>query len=115
MPSFDVLLLGLGEEGHVASVFPESPAVHDTRPVVGVHGCPKPPPLRVTLTLPTIRAAREVWIIVAGESKAEAAQMALSGAGEVQVPAAGAVGRSRTIWLLDDAAASRLPKNLPRI
>jgi 6-phosphogluconolactonase len=69
----------------------------------------------VSLTLPSIRAAREVWVIVAGESKAEAAQMALSGAGEVQVPAAGAVGRSRTIWLLDEAAASRLPKNLPRI
>lgn len=115
VPSFDVLLLGLGEEGHVASVFPESPAVYDTRPVVGVHGCPKPPSLRVSLTLPSIRAAREVWVIVAGESKAEAAQMALSGAGEVQVPAAGAVGRSRTIWLLDEGAASRLPKNLPRI
>jgi 6-phosphogluconolactonase len=115
VPSFDVLLLGIGPEGHTASIFPESPAVHDTRPVVAVHGCPKPPPTRISLTLPSIRAAREVWVIVAGESKAEAAQMALSGAGEVQIPAAGAVGRSRTLWLLDDAAASRLPKNLPRI
>jgi 6-phosphogluconolactonase len=115
VPSFDVLLLGVGPEGHVASIFPESPAVYDDRPVVAVHGCPKPPPLRVSLTLPSIRAAREVWVIAAGESKAEAAQMALSGAGEVQVPAAGVVGRSRTLWLLDDGAASRLPKNLPRI
>ncbi len=115
VPSFDVLLLGIGPEGHVASVFPESPAVHDTRSVVAVRGCPKPPPLRVSLTLPSIRAAREVWVIAAGESKAEAAQMALSGAGEVQVPAAGAFGRSRTLWLLDDGAASLLPRNLPRI
>jgi 6-phosphogluconolactonase len=115
VPSFDVLLLGIGPEGHTASIFPESPAVYDTRPVIAVHGCPKPPPTRVSLSLPTIRAAREVWVIVAGEDKAEAAQMSLSGAGEVQMPAAGAIGKSRTLWLLDDAAASRLPKNLPRI
>jgi 6-phosphogluconolactonase len=115
VPSFDVLMLGVGPEGHTASIFPESPAVYETRPVVAVRGCPKPPPVRVSLTLPSIRAAREVWVIAAGESKAEAAQLALSGAGEVQIPAAGALGRSRTLWLLDDAAASRLPKNLPRI
>jgi 6-phosphogluconolactonase len=115
VPSFDVLQLGIGPEGHTASIFPESPAVYDTRPVFAVHGCPKPPPTRLSLSLPSIRAAREVWVIVAGEDKAEAAQMALSGAGEVQIPAAGAIGKSRTLWLLDDAAASRLPKNLPRI
>ncbi|MGW7051975.1 6-phosphogluconolactonase [Streptomyces sp. NPDC054887] len=115
VPAFDVLMLGVGPDTHVASLFPELPAVRETeRTVVGVHGAPKPPPTRVTLTLPAIRAAREVWLLAAGEDKAKAAAVALSGAGEVQVPAAGAYGSRRTLWLLDDAAASQLPRALYR-
>ncbi|MFD0142096.1 MULTISPECIES: 6-phosphogluconolactonase [unclassified Streptomyces] len=113
VPVFDVLMLGVGPDTHVASLFPELPAVRETeRTVVGVHGAPKPPPTRITLTLPAIRAAREVWLLAAGEDKAKAAAMALSGAGEIQAPAAGARGRSRTLWLLDAAAASELPRAL---
>ncbi|MET8676271.1 6-phosphogluconolactonase [Streptomyces sp. NPDC004647] len=113
VPSFDVLMLGVGPDTHVASLFPELPAVRETeRTVVGVRGAPKPPPTRVTLTLPAIRAAREVWLLAAGEDKAQAAAIALSGAGEVQAPAAGAYGRRRTLWLLDAAAASGLPRDL---
>jgi 6-phosphogluconolactonase len=113
VPTFDVLMLGVGPDTHVASLFPELPAVRETeRTVVGVHGAPKPPPTRVTLTLPAIRAAREVWLLAAGEDKAEAAEIALSGAGEIQSPAAGAYGRARTLWLLDKAAASQLPREL---
>ncbi|WP_314413129.1 6-phosphogluconolactonase [Streptomyces sp. DSM 40484] len=113
VPSFDVLMLGVGPDTHVASLFPELPAVRETeRTVVGVRGAPKPPPVRVTLTLPAIRAAREVWLLAAGEDKAEAAAIALSGAGEIQAPAAGARGRARTLWLLDSAAASQLPRAL---
>ncbi|MFR9798524.1 6-phosphogluconolactonase [Streptomyces sp. MS06] len=113
VPAFDVLLLGVGPDAHVASLFPELPAVRETeRTVVGVHGAPKPPPTRISLTLPAIRSAREVWLLAAGEDKAKAAAMALSGAGEVQAPAAGATGRARTLWLLDAAAASRLPRSL---
>ncbi|MEU3713868.1 6-phosphogluconolactonase [Streptomyces catenulae] len=115
VPSFDVLLLGVGPDTHVASLFPELPGVReDERTVVGVHGAPKPPPTRVTLTLPAIRAAREVWLLAAGADKAQAAAIALSGAGEIQAPAAGARGRSRTLWLLDEAAASQLPRDLYR-
>ncbi|GAA1907130.1 6-phosphogluconolactonase [Streptomyces durmitorensis] len=113
VPTFDVLMLGVGPDTHVASLFPELPAVRETeRTVVGVHGAPKPPPTRITLTLPAIRAAREVWLLAAGEDKANAAAIALSGAGEVQAPAAGAYGRSRTLWLLDAAAAAQLPRDL---
>ena len=113
VPAFDVLMLGVGPDTHVASLFPELPAVRETeRTVVGVHGAPKPPPTRISLTLPAIRAAREVWLLAAGEDKAEAAAIALSGAGEIQAPAAGAYGRSRTLWLLDDAAAADLPRGL---
>jgi 6-phosphogluconolactonase len=115
VPAFDVLLLGMGPEGHVASIFPESPAAYDERPVVAVHGCPKPPPTRISLGFSAITAAREVWMLVSGEGKAPAVRMALSGAGRVQVPAAGALGRASTLWLLDEPAASRLPEGLRRL
>ncbi len=116
VPSFDVCLLGLGPDGHVASLFPQMAAVHETgRTVVGVHGSPKPPPQRVSLTLPALNAAREVWLIVAGADKADAVRLALSPAGPVQVPGAGVRGRERTLALLDEAAASALPPELHRI
>ncbi|TXL93018.1 6-phosphogluconolactonase [Streptomyces sp. IB2014 016-6] len=113
VPSFDVLMLGVGPDTHVASLFPELPGVRESeRTVVAVRGAPKPPPLRISLTLPAIRAAHEVWLLAAGEDKAEAAEIVLSGAGEVQAPAAGAYGRARTLWLLDEAAAAKLPRAL---
>jgi 6-phosphogluconolactonase len=114
IPTFDVLLLGLGPDGHVASLFPESPALYDDATVVPVRGSPKPPPTRISLSLGTINTAREAWLIVAGEEKAAAARLALSGAGPTAVPAAGARGRVATRWLLDRAAASRLPATLAR-
>jgi 6-phosphogluconolactonase len=109
VPSFDVLLLGIGPEGHVASLYEEE------RSVVAVHGAPKPPPTRLTLTLPAICAARQVWIIASGAEKAGAVRLALSGAGPVQVPAAGAHGRQQTLFLLDNAAAERVPAQLGRL
>ncbi len=114
VPEFDVLLLGIGPEGHVASLFPESPALHDSRPVVAVRGSPKPPPVRISLTFAAINAAREVWVIASGVEKARAVLMALSGAGPMQVPAAGVRGRQVTRYLLDRPAASALPANLYR-
>ncbi|MGI5130528.1 6-phosphogluconolactonase [Pseudonocardia sp. CA-107938] len=111
VPAFDVLLLGMGGEGHTLSVFPDSPAVHETEPgVVAVHDCPKPPPTRISLTLPAARAAAEVWIVSAGEAKADAVTAALGGASEVEIPVAGATGRERTLWLLDTASAAKLPR-----
>ncbi len=112
VPSFDVLMLGIGPEGHVASLFPGLPALYEERTVVAVHGSPKPPPTRLTLTLPAITAAREVWILASGEDKAGAIRLALSGAGPVQVPAAGARGRQQTLFLLDRAAAAHVPARL---
>src|ERR1700759_3564352 len=107
VPSFDVVLLGVGPDGHVASLFPEKPALHEARrSVVAVRGAPKPPPTRISLTLPAIRSAREVWLIVSGSEKGAAVRMAPSRAGPMQVPAAGAAGRARTLWLLDRAAAA---------
>ncbi|WP_405011198.1 6-phosphogluconolactonase [Kitasatospora sp. NBC_01539] len=110
VPAFDVLLLGVGPDTHVASLFPEHPGVRETeRTVIGVRGAPKPPPTRISLTLPAIRAAREVWLLAAGEDKAGAVALALSGPGELQAPASGAYGTDRTLWLLDRTAAAGLP------
>jgi len=116
VPSFDVLLLGIGPEAHVASLFPGMPALYEEqRTVVAVHGVPKPPPTRLTMTLPAITAAREVWILASGEEKAGAIRLALSEAGPVQVPGAGARGRQQTLFLLDRAAAAQVPPQLVRI
>jgi 6-phosphogluconolactonase len=118
VPVFDLVMLGVGPDGHVASLFPERPALHERdRSVVAVHGAPKPPPTRITVTMPVLSHAAEVWFVVSGEDKASAVRLALSGAGEMQIPAAGPKGRSRTLWLLDTAAAAEVPKNIrpPRI
>lgn len=106
VPDFCVLLLGVGPDGHVASLFPGLPGtgVLD-RTVIAVHDSPKPPPVRVSLTFPAIRSAREVWLVAAGTEKAARVSAALGGADHVDVPASGARGRTRTLWLLDAAAA----------
>jgi 6-phosphogluconolactonase len=114
VPTFDVVMLGVGPDGHVASLFPERPALYEERSAVAVRNSPKPPPIRITLTMPTLRQAHQVWFVAAGEEKAKAVHLALSGAGLVQIPAAGPGGLQRTMWLLDKAAASQLPPGLVR-
>jgi 6-phosphogluconolactonase len=114
VPSFDVLLLGIGPEGHIASLFPGMPALYDERSVVAVRNSPKPPPTRLSLTLPSIDAAKEVWVLASGKEKAGAVALALSGTGPVQIPAAGAHGRQRTLFLVDSDAAEQLPPEIGR-
>jgi 6-phosphogluconolactonase len=108
VPPFDVLMLGIGPEGHVASIFPESPAAYAQGTVVAVRNSPKPPPTRISLTFPAIRAAREVWILASGAEKAEAIERALAGDDDDKCPAAGAQGTQRTLFLIDEAAASKI-------
>ena len=109
VPSFDVHLLGMGGEGHVNSLFPHTAATRETaRQVVGVTDSPKPPPKRITLTLPAVQRSREVWLVVAGAEKADAVAAAVGGADPDDVPAAGARGLEATVWLLDEDAASKL-------
>ncbi|QNG35355.1 6-phosphogluconolactonase [Geodermatophilaceae bacterium NBWT11] len=111
VPRIDVLMLGVGPEGHVASIFPDSPAISDDRTVFAVRDCPKPPPTRVSLGFATINAAEEVWLLVSGEGKAEAVARGLSGTeSPVDLPAAGVHGTRATRWLLDAAAASQLQR-----
>ena len=92
--TFDICLLGMGPDGHVASIFPEHPSSYEQGRVIAVRSSPKPPPERISLTLEVINASAEVWFIVSGEDKAGAAKMALLGTGSVQVPAAGVAGAS---------------------
>jgi 6-phosphogluconolactonase len=109
VPAFDVLMLGIGPEGHVASIFPDSPAAHAAGSVTVVRNSPKPPPTRLSLTFSAIQAAREVWILASGAEKAEAVAEALSGVSQDKLPAAGARGRERTLFLVDEAAAAKIP------
>jgi len=107
--AFEVLMLGVGPDGHVASLFPGHPAL-DTRDAiaVGVRNSPKPPPERVSLTFEALNHARSVWFLVSGDGKADAVARALGGADVHDVPAAGVSGEDETIWFLDRASASRL-------
>ena len=110
VPHFDAVLLGIGPDGHCASLFPEQPGVYvDDAAVIAVPDSPKPPPTRISLTFRALDAANEVWIIASGTAKAPAVAMALSGAAPELVPAAGAHGRRRTLWLLDREAAAQVP------
>jgi 6-phosphogluconolactonase len=104
---FDVCLLGMGPDGHVASVFPGHPSSAAPGRVIAVRNSPKPPPDRISLTLEVINQSREVWFLVAGSDKAAAAKQALEGS-QPPVPAAGVSGVERTVWLIDEAAAAHL-------
>ena len=105
---FDVLMLGVGPDGHVASLFPGHPGLADERPALAVRSSPKPPPVRISMSFPTLARARETWFLVTGDAKATAARQALGGADRTLVPAAGVRGRERTLWFLDTAAAAEL-------
>ncbi len=107
VPAFDVLMLGVGPDGHVASLFPGQATLGVVdRTTVGVTDSPKPPPERVSLTLSAIEAAQEVWLVVAGADKADAVRRALAGEDPTAIPASAVRGRSRTLWLVDVDAAS---------
>jgi 6-phosphogluconolactonase len=95
---FDVVLLGVGEDGHVNSLFPGHKALKATGLTAGIHDSPKPPPERVTMTFEAIRDAGRILIIATGEGKAEAVARARRG----ETPS-GMISRAR--WLIDRAAA----------
>lgn len=109
VPHFDLHLLGVGGEGHINSLFPHTPATAESvKTVVAVEDSPKPPPRRITLTLPVVNRSKAVWFLVAGDEKAEAVAAAHTGASAADWPCAGAHGTDETVWFLDRGAASRL-------
>jgi 6-phosphogluconolactonase len=112
-PVFDIMFLGVGPDGHIASLFPDSPGVLvKDHTVIPVRNSPKPPPERLSFTLPTINASDRIWLGLAGADKASALGLLLAGASTEQVPAGGVKGRRRTVFFVDAAAAAEVPENL---
>ena len=113
LPIFDLILLGVGPDGHVASLFPGLPAVEHTAAepwVLPVHDSPKPPPGRITLTLPVINAADMAVIVAMGAGKAGIVKQALGGGSEggALLPCQRVGGENGARWLLDEGAAAEL-------
>lgn len=106
VPAFDLLLLGMGPDIHVASLFPGHAGVETTGvAATAVHDSPKPPPVRVSLTFDAINQARRVWIVAGGAEKAEAVQAVLDNRPVSEAPAAGVAGKQETLLLLDAYSA----------
>ena len=104
---FDVLMLGIGPDGHCASLFPGHAALAvDDRVATAVLDSPKPPPQRITLTFDALNRSRAVWFLASGAGKAEAVAAALAEDGTIHAtPARGVRGREETTWFLDPPAA----------
>jgi 6-phosphogluconolactonase len=109
LPALDIALLGIGEDGHTASLFPGHPEVLDESGALclPVHDAPKPPPARVTLSLPVLRAARRCLLLATGAGKADALAAVLAGPDQ-RVPAS-LLASKRLHILADDAAAPSAP------
>lgn len=99
---FDLVLLSLGPDGHIASLFPGSPQLNADRIVVGVTGSPKPPPERITLTVDALNHAARMWLFAADSGPGGAKEQAFNEvlAGNLEVPAARVQGREETIWFV---------------
>ena len=112
-PRFDITFLGVGPDGHIASLFPDHALIRETeRVVVAETDSPKPPAERLTFTLPVINSSDRVWLVLAGSDKAGALGLALAGAEVGDLPAAGVEGRRRTVFFVDADAAAEVPDAL---
>jgi 6-phosphogluconolactonase len=113
MPAFDLVFLGVGPDAHIASLFPGHDEIRVTEStVLPVRNSPKPPPERVSLTLPALNSAARIWLCLSGADKASALGLALAGANASEVPAAGAEGRLETVFLVDRDATAEVPQEL---
>ncbi|TQL48028.1 6-phosphogluconolactonase [Homoserinimonas aerilata] len=113
LPHFDVTFLGMGPDGHIASLFPHRGELAEaSSPVIAIRDSPKPPPERISLALDTINSSERVWLALAGTDKASPLGLALAGVSPNLVPAAGVEGRRRTVFFVDDDASADVPRDL---
>ncbi|MGV8885192.1 MAG: 6-phosphogluconolactonase [Microbacteriaceae bacterium] len=113
LPQFDITFLGVGPDGHIASLFPERSGIREQDlSVIPVRNSPKPPPERLSLTLGVINSSQRVWLVLAGADKASALGLTLAGASVEEVPAAGVQGRRSTLFFVDADATAEVPSNL---
>lgn len=111
IPQFDLVLLGMGDDGHTASLFPHTAALGETQKWVAANHVPQKDVWRITLTLPVINAARQIIFLVAGVQKAERLREILNGPRQpLDLPAQSIQPTNgNLVWLVDAAAASALP------
>ncbi|XP_041009869.1 6-phosphogluconolactonase 3, chloroplastic-like [Juglans microcarpa x Juglans regia] len=109
-PKFDLMLLGMGPDGHVASLFPGHPLLKENEKwVTSIKESPKPPPERITFTFPVINSSAYIALVVAGAGKAEAVQTALGeGQNSDKLPVQEVSPEGELTWFLDKGAASKL-------
>jgi 6-phosphogluconolactonase len=113
LPIFDITFLGVGPDGHTASLFPDRAEVNERdATVVAVRNAPKPPAERLSLTRHVLNSSQRIWVEMSGVDKASVLGLALAGASYAEVPIAGIKGRKRTVFFVDQAAASEVPENL---
>ncbi len=112
-PAFDIVLLSIGPDGHVASLFPETASLRSDAITLVIHDSPKPPPVRVTLGYTALNDCTESWLLASGGEKAAVIDLMLTqGAGPLQIPAAGICAQLRTLLLIDESAASKLATDI---
>jgi len=101
---FDVTILGMGPDGHIASLFPGHAIPATGVSIIAEHNSPKPPPQRLSFTYEAINHSKEIWFVVAGADKAEAVNVAFSSA-PTRLPVGRVSGSTKTVWFIDEAAA----------
>lgn len=103
--SFDIALIGMGPDGHICSLFPGRIDMDEASPILAIRNSPKPPPQRITVSMPVMRACPEVWLTTAGAAKADALGRAFAGASPLDLPVAGVLTLTTRVYLNEAAAA----------
>ncbi|MFM1984368.1 MAG: hypothetical protein RL723_803 [Actinomycetota bacterium] len=106
-PKFDIVLLGMGPDGHIASLFPGKPVPHVGVQIIAEHNSPKPPPQRLSFTYEALNSADQVWFVVAGADKQDAVAVAM-GDSPTDLPVGCVRGTKATHWFIDSTAGTKV-------